>query len=209
MSVSIADGFLGAGIPSVIAHQFEISDRAAEILAKHLYDGLAQGVAVDEALAFARQMVAFDDQVSIECHTPVLFLHNASGQLFVVPAGAPAPTPNFTLLVDRTEKAMEARRWSEAADYAQEALIVQPGHAEVLNLQDSALIEETLDRYLHEARDAEKEREWASAIRWYEKYEDNQAARQRSQTEQEQITRLRQAAQAGAGVRDPLLQWKG
>jgi hypothetical protein len=104
---------------------------------------------------------------------------------------------------------MEARRWSEAADYAQEALIVQPGHAEVLNLQDSALTEETLDRYLHEARDAEKEREWASAIRWYEKYEDNQAARQRSQTEQGQITRLRQAAQAGAGVRDPLLQWKG
>jgi hypothetical protein len=207
--MSIADGFLAAGIPAVIAHQFAISDRAAEMLAKHLYNGLAQGAAVDEALAVARQMVAFDDQVSIECHTPVLFLHNASGQLFVVPVGAPAAAPNFTLLVDKTEKAVEARRWSEAADYAQEALIIQPGHAEVLNLQHTALTEEALDMCLHEARFAEKQREWASAVRWYEQYEDAPATRHRSQSEREQITRLRQAAQAGAGVRDPLLRWKG
>src|SRR5207237_112967 len=66
------------GIPAVIAMQFEITDKAAILLAKEFYDALADGYPVDGALAEARKSI-FTAENDIEWGTPVLYLRSVDG----------------------------------------------------------------------------------------------------------------------------------
>ena len=77
----VAQQLVRQGIPAVIAMQFEITDRAAIILAQEFYDALADGYPVDAALAEARKSI-YTAGNDIEWGTPVLYLRAVDGQLF-------------------------------------------------------------------------------------------------------------------------------
>jgi hypothetical protein len=89
----VATSLVERGIPAVIGMQFEISDRAAIVFASEFYTALANGMAVDTAVAEARRGIYADDN-HIEWGTPVLFMRVQDGNLFDVAAHeriAPAP----------------------------------------------------------------------------------------------------------------------
>jgi formylglycine-generating enzyme required for sulfatase activity/CHAT domain-containing protein len=77
----VAQQLVRQGIPAVIAMQFEITDKAAIIMAREFYDALADGYPVDAALAEARKSI-FAAENDIEWGTPVLYLRAADGRLF-------------------------------------------------------------------------------------------------------------------------------
>jgi hypothetical protein len=81
---SVAAAMVRAGIPAVIAMQFEVSDRAAEIIGGTFYKSLALNFPVDAALTEARRQIALVERDSLEWATPVLFMQVPDGQLFDV-----------------------------------------------------------------------------------------------------------------------------
>ena len=104
---SIAATLIRRGIPAVVAMQFEISDHAAVEFAPAFYTALANGIAVDGAVAEARKAISLALTNTVEWATPVLFLRAADGKIFDVtkaqagqplmpssqPPIAQAPTP--------------------------------------------------------------------------------------------------------------------
>lgn len=207
---SIADGFLNAGIPGVIAHSFEISDRAAEALGEYLYERLASGDPVDEALATARRRLNIELQPSIEWLSPVLFHSHAIGEQFYAQStDKTEAAPDLARLIEKARKAESAKRLSEAADYAQETLLIEPSQAEMRTLLEKSLAEEALDTCIHKARFAERCQDWVEAVNLYGKYLSHPAVEKRPEREREQISQFRFVAQAGMGTRDPWLKWRG
>lgn len=77
----VAQQLVRQGIPAVIAMQFEITDKAAILLAREFYDALADGYPVDSALAEARKAL-FTAENDIEWGTPVLYLRAQDGNFF-------------------------------------------------------------------------------------------------------------------------------
>jgi CHAT domain len=67
----VADALVGIGIPSVIAMQFEVTDRAAVAFGPMLFEMLADGSQVDSALTQARKALTIDH--GLEWATPVLY----------------------------------------------------------------------------------------------------------------------------------------
>ena len=81
---SVATTLVEYGVPSVIGMQFEITDRAAIILADEFYSSLVAGLPVDAALTEARKAI-FGAMRGFEWATPVLFLQRgASARIFDV-----------------------------------------------------------------------------------------------------------------------------
>lgn len=89
---STAATLVRRGIPAVLAMQYEITDRAAIEMARTFYELLAEGAAVDDALAETRKAISFRAANSFEWGTPVLFMRAPDGVLFEVakPDTAPA-----------------------------------------------------------------------------------------------------------------------
>jgi hypothetical protein len=73
------------GIPAVLAMQYAISDHAAIRLTQTFYEALADGQAVDEAVAEARKAISFAASRTLEWGTPVLYLRSTDGTLFRLP----------------------------------------------------------------------------------------------------------------------------
>jgi CHAT domain len=86
----VASSLVQREIPAVIAMQFEITDRAAIIFAGELYAALADGYAVDSALAEARKAI-YADHNDVEWGTPVLFMRVPDGRIFDLPERPHAP----------------------------------------------------------------------------------------------------------------------
>lgn len=200
---SLAEVFLEAGVPGVVAHQFEISDGAAAAFAHAFYLRILNGAPVDYALARARAALAS----SREWHTPVLFLTSTTGQLFLSPIGDPLALPPLAAVpIQKAREAASTKRWPEAASYARLALFHKPDDPPARDLLAMALAEEELDVCLQEARSALAQHDWAGAAVWYERYLEKDAAHHRSQSERASAALLKNAALAGVGVRDPLLK---
>jgi hypothetical protein len=92
-----AQSLVQQGIPAVIAMQFEITDEAAIVFAHELYLAIADGWAVDAALAEARKAL-YARTNDVEWGTPVLYMRASDGRIFDVakarphePAAVPAP----------------------------------------------------------------------------------------------------------------------
>lgn len=80
----LAQELLHAGIPAVVAMQFEITDRNAVRFARQFYRPLAEGETVDAAVTEAR-CALFLHGDDLEWGTPVLYTHSPDGDLFEVP----------------------------------------------------------------------------------------------------------------------------
>jgi hypothetical protein len=95
----VAHSLIQQGLPTVIAMQFEITERAAQTFAHEFYSALAAGSPVDAALAEARVAI-FADNNDIEWGTPVLFTRLPDGRLFHL-SSQPSPaqsTLHYTAL---------------------------------------------------------------------------------------------------------------
>lgn len=77
----VAQALLQQRVPSVLAMQWPITERAAQILAGEFYTMLAQGAAVDTAVAHARRAI-FAAGHPVEWAAPVHFLRAPDGVLF-------------------------------------------------------------------------------------------------------------------------------
>lgn len=102
----VATSLVRREIPAVVAMQLQITDRAAITFACELYSALADGYAIDAALAESRKAIFADDN-ELEWATPVLFMRVPDGRIFDVatpvgghepvrepPVGALAPSPD-------------------------------------------------------------------------------------------------------------------
>ena len=81
---STASILVRRGIPAVLAMQYEVTDRAAIEMARAFYEALADGVAVDAALAEARKAVSLAVTNTVEWGTPVLYTRSPDGLLFSI-----------------------------------------------------------------------------------------------------------------------------
>lgn len=91
---SLAERLVRAGVPAVIAMQRAITDAAAALLARELYEALAEGYAVEIALAHARKALAVAH--GLEWSTPMLFLRVADSHLWRWVDVAPRPISRET-----------------------------------------------------------------------------------------------------------------
>lgn len=80
----VAQQLVKQGIPAVLGMQFEITDKAAILLAKEFYDALADGYSVDGAIAEARKSI-YTTGNDIEWGIPVLYMRTVDGNLFNLP----------------------------------------------------------------------------------------------------------------------------
>ncbi len=89
---SMAASIIRQGIPAVVAMQFEITDGAAITFSSDFYGALADGYAVDAAVAEARKGILVQAN-DVEWGTPVLYMRSPDGMLFdLSQATIPAPT---------------------------------------------------------------------------------------------------------------------
>lgn len=93
---SVGAALIRAGLPTVIAMQFEIAESSAAELADIFYDELVAGRAIDLALTKARQQLAARFR-NLDWAIPVLFARGDDLSLF--PKAIPSKLPAQTLLV--------------------------------------------------------------------------------------------------------------
>jgi chorismate mutase len=80
---STAATLVRAGIPAVVAMQYEITDRAAIEFSRSFYDAVADRLPIDAAVAEARTAVKMGS--ALEWGTPVLYMRSEDGLIFDLP----------------------------------------------------------------------------------------------------------------------------
>ena len=79
----VAPALIGAGVPAVLAMQYEIQDEMAAIFSEAYYVTLAAGLTVDEAVTMGRLAVfAKSTEKGVEWGVPTLYLRATDGVLF-------------------------------------------------------------------------------------------------------------------------------
>ena len=77
----VATTLVAAGVPSVIAMQFPITDAAAILFSRILYSRLTKGDPIDAAVTEARLAIHLADERSLEWGTPALFMRATDSRL--------------------------------------------------------------------------------------------------------------------------------
>lgn len=110
---SVASALLLAGLPAVIAMQYEVSGDASDLFTAAFYRRLAAGDPVDAATSEGRMALHLRDPGSPEWATPVFFLRAADSRIVFdrVPEAIRAQIiDRSTLIRDKTE-GFVGRRW--------------------------------------------------------------------------------------------------
>jgi tetratricopeptide (TPR) repeat protein len=89
---STAATLIRRGVPAVLAMQYPVTDVAAIELARVFYEGLADGLPVDTALAEARSAIGHVLPGTLDWGVPVLHLRAPDGRIFVRPETSAART---------------------------------------------------------------------------------------------------------------------
>jgi hypothetical protein len=168
---SIAEGFINVGATAVIAHQFEISDEAAVLFARSVYDALVEGTPLEESINAARYELK--DAFPLEWVTPVFFSRNTTEPVVLRENVRQSPALKLSYLVEQAREAFRNQRWSEAANYAHAALLIHENHPELRRLRDEALQHEDLDRCVHHASFYRSLKNWDEVAKWCECYLDS------------------------------------
>jgi formylglycine-generating enzyme required for sulfatase activity len=93
VSPCLAQALMHQRIPAVVAMQTAICDRAAIDFARHLYDELAAGSAVDAAVARCRKAMLADGH-DVDWAAPVLYLRAVPAPLLPATSDAASPAPD-------------------------------------------------------------------------------------------------------------------
>ncbi len=80
--MGIAPMLVAAGVPAVIAMQFEIPEKTAISFTRDLYQFLADGEPLDAAITEARIGAYIDNNDKIFWAIPVLFMRSPDGRIW-------------------------------------------------------------------------------------------------------------------------------
>lgn len=186
---SVAGGLVSAGVPAVVAMQFEISDVAAIEMARAFYSSLTDNLPVDAALAEGRKAVKLKDPESLEWGTPVLYMSVSDGRLFeITGAGSPQPEAvtgkpprsqeDLADLYLRGREYFGAGRWREALETFLRVEEIQPGFKDVdalvaktkTELDKQKAAEERrahVNAVLASAQEADAKEDWTGSMEQY------------------------------------------
>lgn len=81
---STASALITRGIPAVVAMQYAISDQAAVVFARELYESIADQMPIDAAVTEARKAIRLVPECEDEWVTPVLHMRSPDGELFSI-----------------------------------------------------------------------------------------------------------------------------
>lgn len=81
---STASALIARGVPAVVAMQYAISDRAALVFARELYESIADQIPIDAAVTEARKAIRLVPECRREWVTPVLHMRSPDGSLFSI-----------------------------------------------------------------------------------------------------------------------------
>jgi hypothetical protein len=131
----VAQTLLRQGLPSAVAMQSEISDRAAIAFAHEFYFALCRGADVDAATSEGRKAV-FSAGNDIEWGTPVLFLRSEDARIFeVAEEGAePSREQHWEALYDGAQSALAADELVRAKSLLEQLAAESPSYKDVTEL---------------------------------------------------------------------------
>jgi CHAT domain len=86
----LAPALVRKGIPAVVAMQYPLSGNAAGRFIKKLYEGLAEGRSIEEAVQAARSDLFVKFEEDRLFGSPVLYMQSVDSQLLPLPTGSPA-----------------------------------------------------------------------------------------------------------------------
>lgn len=169
---SLAQRLLQAGLPAVIAMQFEIWDGAAIQFSRFLYEALVTepcAGAIDLAVGHARSNLYISDPNRIDYATPVLWLNAADGVIFRLPEhpatrpvqptqAATHPLADSVLAPTPAEMDLEAlEAWFEAVPRWDRNKVADPNAKILLNSRQRNL--DRADDLLKELRRLDREQQ--------------------------------------------------
>lgn len=126
----VAQSLVRQGIPAVIAMQTQVVDTAASAFARGFYEAVADGYAVDAALAEARQAL-HAQSAGIEWAVPVLYMRSPDGCIFDVVRldDVDQRRNQVAALLNAARAAIAAEEWQPAIAGLQTALTLEPADA--------------------------------------------------------------------------------
>lgn len=136
-----AQSLVAAGVPAVIAMQFEITDQAAIRIAQAFYGAVADGFPVDAALADARKAVRLSGN-EVEWATPVLYMRAPDGRIFDI------------VLEDAGQAAVDAAERQLRVDALEDKALPQLQYEEALQTQGALRRVNSMARSYEQLRDA-------------------------------------------------------
>jgi tetratricopeptide (TPR) repeat protein len=126
-----AQTLLQQGIPAVIAMQSEITDEAAQTLARTFYESVADGYPVDAALTEARKSIYGEG--SAEWGTPVLYMRSPDGRIFDIEQRLSEEVRHrqqVAVVSHEAEEAIAAQNWAVAVERLQRLAFWDPADSE-------------------------------------------------------------------------------
>ncbi len=169
----VAAAVVAAGVPAVVAMQFEISDEAAIIFSREFYSTLADNYPVDAAVTEARMAIVHSRRNTIEWATPVLYMRAPDGTLFALQEVRERKPEEKRLaaLYAQVEVLFKAEKWLEAIARCEEILAIDPSHRDAGNLLVEAKKrlarqeeEERIARLYNEAVESSRRGDWKEVI---------------------------------------------
>ena len=138
--LGLAPQLVAAGVPAVIAMQYEVHDKPAVAFSREFYHSLFRGAyrgRVDVAMCVARKRLAADFPGQRDVGAPVLFLRAADGVLFDFEAARAFPNPlaNSNRALDRSQVYAQAHKRNIA--------LLKSGRSDVTDpVRESEIVEE-------------------------------------------------------------------
>jgi len=175
-----AQSLVSAGVPAVVAMQFEVTDNAAITISKEFYGAIADGLPVDAALAEARKAVRLSGN-EIEWGTPVLYMRAPDGRVFKLAPRVEGEAP------PAAERERAEREVAEAADRAR-------AEQEAKDAADRAAEQEAKE--LAEREQAEREVAEREATQRARAEQETREAAERETAEREAAERVRAEQEA-------------
>ncbi len=123
----MAAAIVSAGIPAVVAMQFDISDSGAIIFSREFYTSLADGYPLDAAVTEARKAMAALIKNPIEWSTPVLYMTIPDGMIFnLTEKMEERKQEKLGILYRQALIQMRKRAWDRSIDLFEEVLVIDP-----------------------------------------------------------------------------------
>lgn len=136
--LELAYGLAQRGVPAIVVMQFQISAEAAYEFAGELYQVLAEGGGVDEAVLWGRTAVQDRFVEDIEWVTPVLYMQAREGRIFddLLREVEPSLRDRIEVYYEQGLQHFERNDWGSALAFLQEVQRLAPGYKDVQRLAE-------------------------------------------------------------------------
>jgi tetratricopeptide (TPR) repeat protein len=137
--LELAYGLARKGVPAIVVMQFQISAEATYEFAGELYQVLAEGGGVDEAVLWGRTAVQDRFVKDIEWVTPVLYMQAKEGRIFddLLREVEPSLRDRIEVYYEQGLQYFERDDWVSALTFLQEIQRLAPGYKDVQRLTET------------------------------------------------------------------------